>query len=259
MEEDQKQSNDLVTLKFRRSHLFAGLVILGLAVGFGAGYGVTREFLTDEPVEQTTASATAPQTAQQPAAQAQQPAAQQPAAQPAVGSVVQVSVEGRPFIGPEDAPVTIVEFSDYQCPFCGRHFQQTLPQLLREYEGKVKYVLINYPIASLHPFAQKAGEAAECAFDQGKFWEYHDALFTNQQSLGVDSLKRYASDLGLNAATFNTCLDSGAKTAQVLKDFQDGQSYGVTGTPTFFINGQRLVGARPFDSFKSIIDAALGG
>ena len=255
VEEDQKQSNDLVTLKFRRSHLFAGLVILGLAVGFGAGYGVTREFLTDETVEQTTASATVPQpAAQQPSAQ---PAAQ--AQQPAVGSLVQVSVEGRPFIGPEDAPVTIVEFSDYQCPFCGRHFQQTLPQLLREYEGKVKYVLINYPIASLHPFAQKAGEAAECAFDQDKFWEYHDALFTNQQSLGVDSLKRYASELGLNATTFNTCLDSGAKTAQVLKDFQDGQSYGVTGTPTFFINGQRLVGARPFASFKSIIDAALGG
>ena len=243
MEEEREQPKDIVTLRLKRGHLFAGLVALGLAVGFAAGFGVAWALRTSDTVQETTASATA----------------QQPTAQPVVPSGVRVSIEGRPFIGPEDAPVTIVEFSDYQCAFCGRHFRQTLPQLLREYEGKLKYVLLNYPISSIHPFAQKAGEAAECAFDQGKFWEYHDTLFQNQRALGVDSLKQYAVDLGLNTTEFDTCLDSGAKTALVLGDFQDGQSFGVTGTPTFFINGQPLVGARPFDSFKRIIDAALGG
>ena len=266
MEEEREQPKDIVTLRLKRGHLLAGLVALGLAVGFAAGFGVAWALRTSDTVQETTASATAQQPTaqaqQQPTAQAQQQPtvqAQQPTAQPVVPSGVRISIEGRPFIGPEDAPVTIVEFSDYQCAFCGRHFRQTLPQLLREYEGKLKYVLLNYPISSIHPFAQKAGEAAECAFDQGKFWEYHDTLFQNQRALGVDSLKQYAVDLGLNTTEFDTCLDSGAKTALVLGDFQDGQRYGVTGTPTFFINGQPLVGARPFDSFKRIIDAALGG
>lgn len=232
-------------------------VVLALVVGFGAGIGVAKGFLSPEPAEGTTA-----QSAAQAALAPSQPLARvttpvEAAAPPTLS--VQIATEGRPFLGPEDALVTIVEFSDYQCPFCGRHFQQTLPQLLREYEGRVRYVLMNYPISSIHSFAQKAGEAAECAYDQDRFWEYHDALFRNQEALDLDSLKRYAVDIGLDASLFSMCLDSGAKTELVLKDFQEGQSYGVTGTPTFFINGRRLIGARPFTSFKTMIDAALGG
>ena len=128
--------------------------------------------------------------------------------------LVQISVAGRPFSGPEDAPVTLVEFSDYQCPFCARHFRQTLPQLLSNYGNQVKYVIFNYPISTIHPLAQKASEAAECAYDQDKFWEYHDLLFNNQQALDTASLKGYATSLGLNTDTFNTCLDSGEKAQQ---------------------------------------------
>ena len=151
-----------------------------------------------------------------------------------------------------------MEFTDYQCPFCGRHFRQTLPQILNGYEGEVRYVIINYPISVIHPFAQKASEAAECAYDQGEFWEYHDLLFQNQQALDTEALKGYASGLGLDPDAFDTCLDSGEKEQQVLADFQLGQDYGVTGTPTFFVNGRRVRGAQPFASFKTLIDTALG-
>jgi protein-disulfide isomerase len=113
----------------------------------------------------------------------------------------------------------------------------------------------DFPIKS-HPLAQKAAEAAECADDQGKFWEYHDLIWAKG---AVDSagLKAYAAELGLDTATFNDCLDSGKQASEVEKDYQDGESYGVTATPTFFINGQLLRGAKPFETFKTLIDAAL--
>lgn len=173
-------------------------------------------------------------------------------------SPVQVPIAGRPYSGPDDAAVTLVEFTDYQCPFCARYFRQTLPSILSEYGDRIKYVVFNYPIPSLHPFAHKAAEAAECAYDQGKFWEYHDLLFNNQQSLGSESLKQYALDLELDTGTFDSCLDSAAKAEQVLADFQIGQDLGITGTPTFFINGTRMVGAQPFSSFQAAIEVALG-
>lgn len=111
----------------------------------------------------------------------------------------------------------------------------------------------------MHPNAQKAAEASECADDQGKFWEYHDLLFANQSALDVASLKSYAAQLGLDTATFDQCLDGGEKTAEWQKDEEDGTSYGVTGTPAFFINGVQVIGAQPFSVFQQAIDAALGG
>jgi protein-disulfide isomerase len=120
------------------------------------------------------------------------------------------------------------------------------------------FVYRDFPIPS-HPNSQKAAEASECANDQGKFWEYQDLIWANQQALDVASLKGYAAQLGLDTATFNDCLDSGKKTSEVQKDYQAGQSYGVTGTPTFFINGLKVVGAKSFASFQSLIDAALAG
>ena len=116
---------------------------------------------------------------------------------------------------------------------------------------------MNFPISNIHPFAQQAAEAAECTHDQGEFWAFHDLSFQNQAALDVVSLKSYAKRLGLEAESFNTCLDSGAKADLVLADFEDGVSYGVTGTPAFFINGQILVGAYPFDQFQTLIDDAL--
>jgi len=146
-----------------------------------------------------------------------------------------VSADNDPFWGPEDAPVTIIEFSDFQCSFCQRHFDQTLPLLLDTYSDRVRYVYRDFPITTIHPQAFKAAEAAQCAFAQGQFWEYHDVLFQNQTALDVASLKKHATALGLDSGAFDECLDSGRYTEEVQADLDDGRSYGVNGAPTFFI------------------------
>ena len=173
------------------------------------------------------------------------------------------SADDDAFLGEEDAPVTIVEFTDYQCPFCGRHFTQTFGQIKSSYidTGKVKYVTRDYPL-SFHPFAQKASEASECAEDQGKFWEMHDKLFTNQTALDIPSLKSYAGGLGLNQAKFDDCLDSGTHAAEVQKDMADGQAAGISGTPGFWVigkdgKGEIISGAVPFSNFQAAIDRHL--
>jgi len=169
-----------------------------------------------------------------------------------------VSVDDDPTWGPVDAPVTIVEFGDYQCPFCKRFYDETLPQIQATYEGRVRFVYRDFPLAAIHPRAQKAAEASECADDEGRFWEYHALLWANQQELDVASLKAYAAQVGLDTATFDDCLDSGKNAQEVQKDYSDGISYGVQGTPSFFINGQQLLGAQPFSEFQTMIDGLLG-
>jgi len=181
-----------------------------------------------------------------------------PTAQPTPTPSAGVSADDDPFIGPKDALVTIIEFNDFQCPFCKRFRDETLDQILGTYEGKVKYVLRDFPL-SFHQHAQKAAEASECADDQGKFWDYHDLLFANQNALDVASLKGYAAQLGVDTATFNDCLDTGKHASEVQKDHQDGLAAGVTGTPGFFINDVPVKGAKPFSTFQQVIDAALAG
>jgi protein-disulfide isomerase len=163
-----------------------------------------------------------------------------------------------PSKGPAGAPVTIVEFSDFQCPFCSRAIA-AVDEVTKTYGDKVHLVFRNFPL-DFHKDAQKAAEAAQCANDQGKFWEMHDKLFASQaQGLGVDNLKKFAGDLKLDTAKFNKCLDSGEKAAVVKADQADGAKVGVNGTPAFFINGIMLSGAQPFDEFKTLIDAELAG
>jgi len=157
--------------------------------------------------------------------------------------------------GPEDAKITIVEFSDFECPFCGRAIP-VVEQVMEEYEGDVKLIFKDFPL-SFHQNAQKAAEAAECAGEQDQYYEYHDVLFDNQTALSISDLKQYAADLGLDTEAFNSCLDNGDMAAEVQADFAAGQAVGVSGTPTFFINGQKIVGAQPFSAFKQIIDAEL--
>ena len=186
---------------------------------------------------------------------------EQPPSQPAQRqqpSKVEVSVDDDPVEGSENAPVTLIEFSDFECPFCGRFFQQTLPQIEENYikTGKVRHVFRDFPL-TFHQYAQKAAEASECADEQGKFWEYHDKLFENQNALDTGSLKQYAKDLGLDTAKFNSCLDSGKMTSEVQKDFSDGAQSGVSGTPTFFINGIQIVGAQPYSAFEQLIEQEL--
>jgi protein-disulfide isomerase len=173
------------------------------------------------------------------------------------GGRVSVSADDDPSLGPDDAAVTIIEFSDFQCPFCAR-VVPTIKQIEEEFGDSVRIVFRDFPL-SFHQQAQKAAEAAECADDQGKFWEMHDKLFENQNALGIDSLKQYANELGLDGGEFDSCLDSGKHAEEVRKDFADGQQAGVTGTPAFFINGKLVSGAQPFSVFKQAIEQELGG
>lgn len=170
-----------------------------------------------------------------------------------------VSVDDDPVKGSENAPVTIIEFSDFECPYCGKFYRQALQKIEENYiqTGKVKLVYRDFPLTNIHDNAQKAAEAAECADDQGKFWKYHDKLFENQNSFGVSSLKQYAKDLGLDTQKFNDCLDSDKYKQEVQDDLQDGRQAGVTGTPAFFINGKMLRGAQPYSEFKQIIEQEL--
>ncbi len=172
--------------------------------------------------------------------------------------IVDVSADDDAFKGDENAPVTIIEFSDFECPFCGSFYENALPQIEEKYikTGKVKFVYRDFPLG-FHPDAQKAAEASECARDQEKFWEMHDTIFENQEAIGVSDLKGYAVGLGMNSGAFDTCLDSGKYTSEVQKDLSDGSKAGVDGTPAFFINGRRVVGAQPFSVFEAAIEGAL--
>lgn len=182
------------------------------------------------------------------------------------GAKVKVSVDNDPSIGDDKAKVTVIEFSDFQCPFCKRLYDTVYSKLKREYidTGKVRLVFRDYPL-SFHPNAEIGAEAGECAHEQGKFWELHDRLFTKQDewsSLSNDDAKAkfisYASDLGLNSQTFASCLNLSKYKDEISKDSSDGSTAGVSGTPTLFINGTKIVGAQPYDSFKVAIDKELG-
>jgi len=168
---------------------------------------------------------------------------------------VEIATEGEPSLGPANAPVTIVEFSDFQCPYC-RQAQGTLKQLMAAYEGKIKLVFRDFPLRNIHPQAQKAAEAAQCAAEQQKFWPYHDKLFAST-SLQPDELKKFAQELALNMEQFTSCLDSSKHAAGIDADMQAGQQAGVNATPTFFVNGYPLSGAASYDRFKELVDAAL--
>ncbi len=241
-EKTTQVSEETITLKKDSlwkgaAFIFAALFVVSLFTG---GFG-----LGNKENSGVTGAAVAPPTVNN-------PTAPEP-------SAVKVSIDDDAILGKEDAPVTIIEFTDYQCPFCGRQFTQTYPQLKKDYidTGKAKYVIRDFPLNSIHPQAQKAAEAAECAGEQKKYWEMHDKLFENQQSLDVASLKSYAQQLGLNTADFNSCLDSGKMASEVAKDLSDGQSYGVQGTPATFVNGKLISGAQPYSAFQQVIDAAL--
>jgi protein-disulfide isomerase len=167
---------------------------------------------------------------------------------------VEVAAKG-PAKGPENAPITIVEFSDFQCPYCGREVP-VVERVMKEYDGKVRLVFRNFPL-NFHPNAQKAAEAGACAADQGKFWEMHDKMFGNQQKLAIDDLKGFAKEVGLDAKKFDQCLDSGEKKALVEADSKAGEEAGVSGTPAFFVNGIFINGAVPYEQFKDTVEREL--
>lgn len=160
-----------------------------------------------------------------------------------------------PSTGPDGAKVKIIEYSDFQCPYCSRA-AQTMKQVVEIYGEQVQLTFRNFPL-SFHQYAQKAAEASECANLQGKFWEMHDKIFANQQKMEIDNLKQYAQELKLNMQKFNADLDSHRFKSAVDEDMKTGASVAVRGTPTFFVNGKKLVGAKPLAEFQKVIDPML--
>ena len=193
----------------------------------------------------------------QPAGTPSQPAA------PAPGAKVSVTNGHFPLKGNSNAKVTIVEFADFRCPFCEQFFTQTESQIIKDYvdTGKAKLAFRQY--AFLGPASTFAANAAECANDQGKFWEFHDYLYKNQPAetdtsmYNTDTLTQAATSLGMDGNTFRSCLDGKKDDSKASADLADGQKAGVNGTPTFFVNGTSLVGAEPYSAFKTIIDQEL--
>jgi len=185
---------------------------------------------------------------------------------------VKISADNDPIIGNPDAPITIIEFSDFQCPFCARFYTQTLPLIHEEYieQGKVKLVFRDFPIQSIHPNALPASVAAECANEQGKFKEMHDTLFENQNEWSrqetanaLSLFSQYAKEMQLEQEVFDSCLINGKYIEEIRKDLEDGQNYGISGTPGFFVGNDqigyvKMEGAQPFESFKKVIDSQLG-
>lgn len=235
------------TVTFKRSHFYAVLTVLAFAAGILLGYVVWG-------MDSAGAAALSAQTASQPSG----PVIEAPVTQKPQYTRYDIPTENSYALGPADAPITIVEFSDFECPYCRRWHAEVYKPLLDAYPGKIRLVYRNLPLTSIHPDAMGAAEAAMCAGEQDVYWKYHDKLFSSE-SLGNSAYIQYAQDLGLNMATFEACLSNHKyqKTIQTDSDF--AINLGVRSTPTFFINGLAIVGAQPLDVFKQVIDKELAG
>ena len=172
--------------------------------------------------------------------------------------IINISIGGSPYIGNSSAKIVIVDFSDFECPYCGKFFRGAFKDINERYvkTGKAVFVYKNFPL-EMHTHSRKAAEASLCANEQGRFWDYHDKLFSNQDALTVNDLKIYARELSLDTNKFNDCLDSGKIGPIIENEIKEGKDYGVSGTPTIFINGIKIVGAQPFDIFKRTIEEEL--
>ena len=239
------------TVTFKRSHFYSVLTVLAFAAGVLLGYVVWGMDLT----ENVAAAAQSPQTA----AQAGGPVAEAPVATSEPEYVrYDVPSDGFYATGPEDAPITIIEFSDYQCPFCRRWHQEVYQPLLAAYPGKIKLVYRHLPLTSIHPDAFPAAEAAMCAGEQNAYWQYHEKLFASEL-LGTEVYKQYAQELGLDMTTFEACITDHKYQQAIQEDSDFAVNLGVRSTPTFFVNGLAIVGAQPLEVFKQVIDKELAG
>jgi len=160
-------------------------------------------------------------------------------------------------LGPKNAKVTVVEYSDFQCPYCGQFHDDAIVSMLKDYKDKIKFVYRDFPLEQIHPFAKPAAIAAECGAEQGKFWQFHDALFAKQASLSDATFQQIAKDVGVDMNKWNECLKSGRPDKVIDADTQGGIGYGVQGTPTTFVNGIEVSGAQPYAALKKVIDSEL--
>jgi protein-disulfide isomerase len=239
-------SEPTITIRIRRVHIWG---ILGLLAGLGAGFLIGHATADKKPQAILYGVPPAAGTNASAAAGAQSVPPKGP---------VKVATEGRPAKGPVNAKATLVEFVDYQCPFCGQFERETMPLIQKNYGDKVRIVSRQFPL-SIHQHAMEAAIAMECAYKQDKFWPLHDSLFRNQDALDATGLIRLARSADLDIAKLRSCQKSAAVKQTIQKDLSDGRAYGVTGTPTVFVNGKALSGALPYEQYKTALDAALKG
>jgi len=238
------------TVTFKRSHFYAVLTVLAFAAGVLLGYVVWG--MGSAGTSALSLQAAGPRTA--PAnGVSEVPIPQQPQY-----TRYDIPTDNFYALGPADAPITIVEFSDYECPFCRRWHAEVYRPLLAAYPGKIRLVYRNLPLTSIHPDALAAAEAAMCAGEQDVYWKYHDKLFSSE-SLGNSVYLQYAQDLGLNMSTFEACLNNHKYQKAIETDSDFAINLGISSTPTFFINGLAIVGAQPLDVFKQVIKKELAG
>lgn len=248
------QIEDVLTFRFRKIHLLLTLPVItfvaGLAIGFlfwGRGYTFSMVNLQD------------PSVSAGPASQSQVQQAPQPEVPPDF-TRYNVPVDDDPVLGPEDAPITMIEFSDYECPFCTKFHNEVFGQLIEEYGSQIRFVYRDFPLTSIHSEAFPAAEAANCAGEQGNYWGYHDKLFKGgPEALSAEAYIQYAEELSLDMAAFQECVDSRRYQDEVQADLDYAVQLGVRSTPTFFINGIGVVGAQPYEVFQQVIESELAG
>lgn len=239
---------DASVLKIKRSNLYATLLPLAFVTGLAAGYIFWgRDQETIAVVAQAPAPAVAEQLPNQPA---------QPDLRDVQGQVrLEIEEDDDPVLGPSQAPITIIEFSDFRCPYCQRFHMETFTPLMEAYPDQIRFIYRDFPVVG----GFEAALASECAHEQDTYWEYHDLLFSGAYAeLNNEAYLGYAEQLDLDLETFSSCLEEARYTTEVEADAQYAAGLGVTGTPTFFINGIPLVGAQPLEIFTQIIDAELG-
>jgi len=238
---------DLDTLTFRRSHIYAALLPVAFVVGLAVGYlfwGRETNFL----------STVAPQAESTPAASSP---AQSESEQPQEITRYDIPEDDDPVWGPAEAPITIIEFSDYECPYCRKWHVEVWPALQAAYPDQIRLVYRDFPLTSIHANAASAAAAANCAWEQDRYWEFNEKLFNMEYNLSKSAYQLYADELGLDMDAFNECLASGRHNQEVQADFDFAASLGVRSTPTFFVNGIPVVGAQPFEVFSQLIDQEL--
>jgi protein-disulfide isomerase len=254
IEKETNMRSGELTITLRRWHLYALVMPLIFVIGLGFGY-LLRGWA---PLVGSTSAQAESASSQEASVPVPQAGAETSSANQQVVRY-DVPVDDDPILGAEDAPITIVEFSDYECPYCRQWHSEVYSQLIETYGEQIRFVYRDFPLASIHSNANSAANAANCAHEQGVFWEYHDMLFSMEQGLGNGAYLDYASQLGIDQADFQECLDSGRYRAEVQADFDFAAELGVRSTPTFFINGIAVVGAQPFEIFQQVIERELAG
>ncbi|MGB7094417.1 MAG: thioredoxin domain-containing protein [Anaerolineales bacterium] len=254
-QESQSKPGEL-TITLRRWHLYALVMPLIFIVGLGSGY-LLRGW-APLPVAPSAAIAAESSSSSDPRVAVSQSNSDAPVENPQVVRY-DVPVDDDPVLGAEDAPITIVEFSDYECPYCRQWHSEVYTQLIDTYGDQIRFVYRDFPLESIHANAYPAAEAANCAYEQGAFWDYHDKLFSMELGLGREAYTEYASQLDLDGEAFKECIESGRYQEEVQLDFEFAANLGVRSTPTFFINGIAVVGAQPFDIFQQVIERELAG